>query len=116
MNEIDKQGRPADATATFPAIIQIQAGPCLLHTPNKGKRRITRLLDHPAAKGWALFSWLLVIVGFMVRQRAMAMVVSVVLIAGLFLGLIEGVRWLFSRVDPILGNGPGCSGKLHGGS
>jgi hypothetical protein len=26
MNEIDKQGRTANATATFPAIIQIQAG------------------------------------------------------------------------------------------
>ncbi len=92
MNEIDKQGRPADATATFPAIIQIQAGPCLLHTSNKERRRITRLLDHPAAKGWALFSWLLVIVGFMVRQRTMAMVVSVVIIAGLLLGLASAAR------------------------
>jgi hypothetical protein len=116
MNEIDKQGRTAKATATFPAIIQIQAGACLLPTSHTGKRRITRLLDHPAAKAWALFSWLLVIVGVMMRQRAMAMVVSVVLIAGLLVGLIEMVRWLFSRVDPILGSGSGCSGKLHSGS
>jgi hypothetical protein len=46
----------------------------------------------------------------------MAMVVSVVLIAGLLVGLIEVARWLFSRVDPILGSGSGRSGKLHSGS
>jgi hypothetical protein len=115
MNEIDKQGRTANATATFPAIIQIQAGACLLPTSHTGKRRIIRLLDHAAAKAWALFSWVLVIVGVMVRQRVMAMVVSVVLIAGLLVGLIEVARWLFSRVDPILESGSGRSGKLHRG-
>jgi hypothetical protein len=96
MNRIDEQ-EPATSTRTFAAIIQVQAAPDLLPGPNTGKRRITMLLDHPAAKGWALFSWLLVVVGFMVKQPALAMVVSVIVIAGLVIGLIDGVRWLFAR-------------------
>jgi hypothetical protein len=96
MNRIDGK-EPATSTRTFAAIIQIQAAPDLPPAPNTGKRRITVLLDHPAAKGLALFSWLLVIVGFMVKQRAMAMVVSVFVIAGLLIGLVDGIRWLFSR-------------------
>jgi hypothetical protein len=96
MNRIDEQD-PGTSTRTFAAIIQMQAVPELLPTPNAQKRRITMLLDYPAAKGLALFSWLLVVLALMVRQRAMAIVVGVVIIAGLMIGLINGARWLFGR-------------------
>jgi hypothetical protein len=93
MNQI-RQDRPA--TRVVPALLHIEAGQEITSTL-AGKRRIAVLLDHPAAKQLAAFSWALVIMVMIARQRVTAFVAAIVIVIGLIIGVINALRWLFRK-------------------
>jgi hypothetical protein len=95
LNQIQSD-RPATSTRVFPALIQIEAGQ-EIPPAQAGKRRITVLLDHTVAKQLAAFSWALAIFGLATRQRVTAVAAGIAIAAGLAIGIINAIRWLFRR-------------------
>ena len=61
------------------------------------RRRITVLLDHPVVKQLGWFSWLLVIVALAATRPVTAIPLSILVLAGLLVGIINATRWLFER-------------------
>ena len=79
----------------IPALLHIQVEPG--SAADGPPRRITVLLDHPAVKQLGLFSWLLVVVALAVTRPATAIPMSILVLAGLLVGIINATRWLFAR-------------------
>ena len=64
----------------------------------RGKRRIAVALDHPAVRGLGISAWAVAGVSFLaIRVPWVMRSLTVLVIAGLAIGLINGLRWLFGR-------------------
>jgi hypothetical protein len=59
------------------------------------RRRITVLLDHPVVKQLGWFSWLLAMVALAATRAVTAIPISILVLAGLLVGIINATRWLF---------------------
>jgi len=79
-----------------PAVIHIQ-GLVSESVTEVPRRRITVLLDHPVVKQLGWFSWLLVIVALAATRPVTAIPMSILVLAGLLVGIINATRWLFAR-------------------
>jgi hypothetical protein len=84
---------------------RLSIGPAVIHlqelapgrVAEEPRRRITVVLDHPVVKQLGWFSWLLVIVARAATRSATAIPMSVLVLAGLLIGIINATRWLFAR-------------------
>ena len=96
MSEAPQEYPRSTSTRVIPALLQIQQlePGCAAEAP---RRRITLLLDHPVVKQLGWFSWLLVIVALAATRRVTAIPISVLVLAGLLVGIINTTRWLFER-------------------
>jgi len=95
MNHIDNQERTTAGRTGLPALIQIEGPPSLIMAEKARKRRIVTLLDHPVSRHLGIFSWLLVGVAMAAARPITAVIVGVVIFAGLLIGVINSLRWLF---------------------
>jgi hypothetical protein len=93
---IEVQQDRSTSTRVIPALIHIQElePGCAAEEP---QRRITALLDHPVVKQLGWVSWLLVIVALAATKKVIAIPISLLVLAGLFVGIINATRWLFAR-------------------
>ena len=82
-------------TSMSPAVIHIQ-GLVSESVTEAPRRRITVLLDHPVVKQLGWFSWLLVVVALTATQKVAAIPIRICLFAGLLVGFINALRWLFA--------------------
>ncbi|MBV9083049.1 MAG: hypothetical protein JOZ62_10255 [Acidobacteriaceae bacterium] len=96
MNRIDEERGSTATTKVFPALIHIPDAQGFV-PGEPGKRRITALLDHPIARQLAVSSWLLAVLAVAVRRPVTAILVSAAVGAGLIIGVINAVRWLFRK-------------------
>jgi hypothetical protein len=95
MSDAQPEYRRSISTRVIPALIHIQdveTGSAADEPP----RRITVLLDHPAVKQLGWFSWLLVVVALTATQKVAAIPIRICLFAGLLVGFINALRWLFA--------------------
>jgi hypothetical protein len=97
MIEAQQEYRRSTSTRIIPALLHIQELEQPGSATEEPQRRITVLLDHPVVKqlGWS--SWLLAIVTLAATQKVAAIPISVVVLAGLLVGFINAMRWLFAR-------------------
>jgi len=65
--------------------------------PTEPPRRITVLLDYPVVKQLGWFSWLLVAVALAATRPVVAIPMSIVVLGGLLVGIINATRWVFAR-------------------
>lgn len=79
-----------------PAVIHIQ-GLAPGRVTEEPHRRITVLLDHPVVKQVGWFAWLLVIVALAATPKVTAIPMGIMVLAGVLVGLINAMRWLFAR-------------------
>ena len=54
------------------------------------------MLDHPVSRHLGIFSWMLVGVAMAAARPITAVIIGVVILAGLLIGAINGLRWLFA--------------------
>src|SRR5215471_1619028 len=96
MFQAQQEYRRSASTRVIPALLQIQEVEpgCAAEEPQRG---ITVLLDHPVVKQLGWVSWSLVIVALAATQKVAAFPISVLVLAGLIVGLINATRWLFAR-------------------
>ena len=96
MIDAQQEYRRSPSTRVIPALLHIQElePACTAEEP---QRRITVLLDHPVVKQLGWFSWLLAIVALAATQKVTAIPISLLVLAGLLVGLINAARWLFAR-------------------
>ena len=92
---IEAQQR-STSTRVIPALLQIQEFEPR-SAAEESQRRITVLLDHPVVKQLGWVSWLLVIVALAATKKVIAIPISLLVLAGLFVGIINATRWLFAR-------------------
>jgi hypothetical protein len=83
-------------TSMSPAVIHIQ-GLVSESVTEVPRRRITVLLDHPVVKQLGWFSWLLAMVALAATRPVIAIPMSILVLAGLLVGIINATRWLFAR-------------------
>ena len=96
MSDAQQEYRRSTSTRVIPALIhirEVETG-CAAEEP---QRRITVLLDHPTVKQLGWFSWLLVIGALAATQRVTVIPISILVLAGLLVGIINATRWLFER-------------------
>jgi hypothetical protein len=94
MIEAQQERRPT-STRVIPALLHILDEPgCAAEKP---QRRITVLLDHPVVKQLGWFSWLLVSVALAATRPVTAIPMSILVLAGLLVGIVNATRWLFAR-------------------
>ena len=88
--------RRLTSTRVFPAVIHIQEldRGCVAE---ERRRRITVLLDHTVVKQLGWFSWLLAIVALAATRPVTAIPMSILVLVGLLVGIINATRWLFAR-------------------
>jgi len=55
------------------------------------------LLDHPVGKQLGWFSWSLTIVALAATQKVTPLPISVLVLVGLLVGVINASRWLFGQ-------------------
>jgi hypothetical protein len=55
------------------------------------------MLDHPVVKQFGWFSWSLAIVALAATRPVTAIPMSILVLAGLLVGIINATRWLFAR-------------------
>jgi hypothetical protein len=96
MIETQQEYRRSTSTRVIPALLHIQElePGC---APEEPQRRITVVLDHPVVKQLGWFSWLLAIVAFAATQKVTAIPISLLVLVGLLVGIINATRWLFAR-------------------
>jgi hypothetical protein len=96
MIEARQEYRRSTSTKVIPALLQIQElePGCAAEEP---QRRITVLLDHPGVKQLGWFSWLLAMLALAATRAVIAIPVSILVLAGLLVGIINATRWLFER-------------------
>ena len=96
MIEAQQEYRRSTSMRVIPALLHIKElePGCAAEKP---QRRIAVLLDHPVVKQLGWFSWLLVIVALAAMQRVTVILISILVLAGLLVGIINATRWLFAR-------------------
>jgi hypothetical protein len=95
MNFADESEKTTFDRTVLPALIQIQGSPSMLTAEKTRKRRIVALLDHPVSRHLGIFSWMLVGVAVAAARPITAVIVGAVIFAGLLIGAINSLRWLF---------------------
>lgn len=95
MNHIEERDRTRAGATVLPALIQIQGSLPVAPAPNERKRRIVAMLDHPVCKHLGISAWVLVGMALGAARPMTAVIVAIVLFAGLLIGAINGLRWLF---------------------
>ena len=96
MNRVDEQERTTAERTVLPALIQIQGSPSIVTAGPPRKRRIIAILDHRVSRHLGIFSWMLVGVAMAAARPITAVIIGVVILAGLLIGAINGLRWLFA--------------------
>ena len=94
MIDARQEDQRSTSTRVIPALLHIQVEPG--SAADEPPRRITVLLDHPAVKQLGWFSWLLVVVALTATQKVAAIPIRICLFAGLLVGFINALRWLFA--------------------
>jgi hypothetical protein len=94
MNRIEERDKTPAGTTVLPALIQIQGLLATAPAPNARKRHIIAILDHPVCKHLGISSWVLVAIALGAARPMTAVIVAIVLFAGLLIGAINGLRWL----------------------
>jgi hypothetical protein len=94
MNRVDERDKTAAGTTVLPALIQIQGSLAVAPASNARQRRIFALLDHPVCKHLGISSWVLVAVALGAARPVTAVIVAIVVFAGLLIGAVNGLRWL----------------------
>jgi hypothetical protein len=96
MIETQQEYRRSPSTSVIPALLHIQElePGCAAEEP---QRRITVLLDHPVVKQFGWFSWSLAIVALAATKKVTAIPISLLVLVGLLVGIINATRWLFAR-------------------
>ncbi len=94
MNRIEDRDRVPAGSTVLPALIQIQGSLAVAPAPNARKRRIVALLDHRVCKHLGISSWVLVAMALAAARPMTALIVAIVLFAGLLIGAVNGLRWL----------------------
>jgi hypothetical protein len=96
MIDAQQEYRRSTSTRVIPALLYIQElePGCAAEQP---RRRITMMLDHPVVKQLGWFSWSLAIVALAATRPVTAIPVSILVLAGLLVGIINATRWLFAR-------------------
>jgi hypothetical protein len=96
MNEAQQEYQRLMSTRVIPALLHIQE-----FQPGwaaeEPQRRVTVLLDHPVVKQLGWFSWSLAIVALAATEKVTTIPISVLVLVGLLVGAINGLRWLFAR-------------------
>jgi hypothetical protein len=95
MPRADEPIRTAEGITVLPALIQIQGPLPVAPVVKTGRRRISVLLDHPVCRYLGIFSWVLVAVAIGATKPIAAGFVAIVVFAGLLIGAINTLRWLF---------------------
>jgi len=97
MNRVDEQEKNTAERTVLPALIQIQGSPSIITAGPPKKRRIVAMLDHPISRHLGILSWMLVAVAMAAARPITAVIAGVVILAGLLIGAINGLRWLFGE-------------------
>jgi hypothetical protein len=97
MNRVDEQEKTTAERTVLPALIQIQGSPSIVTVGQPRKRRIIAILDHRVSRHLGIFSWMLVAVAMAAARPITAVIAGVVILAGLLIGAINGLRWLFGE-------------------
>ena len=95
MNPADESEKTTFDRTMMPVLIQIQGPPSMVTAEKTRKRRIVALLEHPVSRHLGIFSWMLVGVAVAAARPITAVIVGAVILAGLLIGAINGLRWLF---------------------
>jgi hypothetical protein len=96
MSDAQQEYRRSTSTRVIPALLHIQElEPGF--AAEQPQRRITVLLDHPVVKQLGWFSWLLVVVALAATRPVTAIPMGIFVLAGLLVGFINAMRWLFAR-------------------
>jgi hypothetical protein len=96
MFDTRQEYRRSTSTRVIPALLHIQElePGCVAEEP---RRRITVLLDYPVVKQLGWFSWSLAMVALAATQKVTTIPISILVSAGLLVGIINATRWLFAR-------------------
>jgi hypothetical protein len=94
---IEVQQDRSTSTKVIPALIHIQDLEPRCAAEEPPQRRITVLLDHPAMKQLGWFSWSLIFVALAATRPVSKLPISILVLAGLLIGFINAIRWLFAH-------------------